>query len=331
MHRLVFMGSDSIALPVLDWFAHEAAERVAVVGVFTQPDRPHGRGQKLTPNAIKTWALARGLPVLQPAKLTSDELAKLRDLVPDAVLVMAYGHLLRQEWLDAPPRGIWNLHTSLLPKFRGAAPIQAAIAAGESETGVALMRMVLKLDAGPVLDVERVAIESRETGATLEEKLAAACVPLVARNCENLFHPAPRLQPQNDAAVTFTRRLRKEDGRLDFRAPAPVLARRINALFPWPGAFFPLADEVIRVGLAEATGDAASMQGAVPGTVLPSDGAAALRIATGAGVLRLLRLQRPGGKMLPTSEFLRGRPIAAGTELPSAEMPELVAAAPFRS
>lgn len=338
-HRLVFMGSDPIALPTLEWLTRAAADRVTLVGVFTQPDRPHGRGQKLTPNAIKTWALERGLPVLQPDKLGTADLAALRALAPDSVVVMAYGHILRQEWLDAPPAGIWNLHTSILPKFRGASPIQAAIAAGETETGVTLMRMVLRLDAGPVLDIERVSVDVYETGATLEAKLAAACVPLVARNLDPLFAAAPALATQNDATATFTRRLRKGDGRLDFRVPPVVLARRINALNPWPGAFFPVVDEIIRVGLAEPVpfssavellGRAGIEAPIAPGTVLPpaSD---ALLVATGAGVLRLLRLQRPGGRMLPAAEFLRGHVVAPGTVLPSADMPELVAAAPFKS
>jgi methionyl-tRNA formyltransferase len=325
--RLVFMGSDPIALPLLDWLEREARERVQLAGVFTQPDRPHGRGQKLTPNAIKTWALERGLPVLQPVKLGPDDLAALRALAPEAVLVMAYGHILRQDWLDAPPCGVWNLHTSLLPKFRGASPIQSAIAAGETETGVALMRMVLRLDAGPVLDVERVAIAACDTGASLEEKLAAACVPLVARNVVRLFDPASPLAPQDDAAATFCRRLRKEDGVLDFRAPAAVLARRINGLFPWPGAFFRFGDEVIRVGLA----DVGSGPEAAPGTVLAVSPANGLVVATGRGAVRLLRLQRPGGKMLPAPEYLRGHEIPAGTVLASEVVPELVASKPFRS
>ncbi len=327
MHRLVFMGSDPIALPALDWLRENAADRVTLVGVYTQPDRPHGRGQKLMPNAIKSWALARSVPVLQPSKLRPDDLAGFRALAPDAVLVMAYGHILRQDWLDGPPRGIWNLHTSLLPKFRGASPIQAAIAAGESETGVTLMRMVLRLDAGPILDVERVKVDSLETGASLEAKLAAAGVPLVARNLPHLFSPAPPVQPQDDTAASFTRRLRKDDGQLDFRVPASVLARRINALNPWPGATFRHQDVDIRVGLA----DIGASPEAPPGTVLRWPTANGLVVATGHGAVRLLQLQRPGGRMLTGDEFLRGHPIPPGTVLPSADMPDLVARVPFKA
>lgn len=327
MHRLVFMGSDAIARPALDWLWREARDRVAIVGVFTQPDRPSGRGQKLSPNAIKTWALDHGLTVLQPAKLGAEDLAALQALAPDAVLVMAYGHILRQAWLDAPPRGIWNLHASLLPKFRGASPIPGAIAFGETATGVALMRMVLRLDAGPVADVERVEIDARETSATLEAKLAAACVPLVARNVDRLFDAAPVLRPQDDAQATFTRRLRKEDGRIDFRLPAATLARRINALFPWPGAFFLLGEEIVRVGLAEAAANPPAAMS--PGTVLTPE-RDALVVAAGDGAVRLLRLQRPGGRMLEAPEFLRGRPVPAGVVLPSGEAADLITRTPFK-
>lgn len=331
MSRLVFMGSDAIALPALEWLVREGRGVAGLAGVFTQPDRPSGRGQRLAPNAIKLWAASQGLPVFQPEKLTPDSLADLRGLAPDAVLVMAYGHLLRQDWLDAPPGGVWNLHASLLPKLRGASPIQAAIVSGESESGVCLMRMVLALDAGPVLDLERVPLAPLETAATLEEKLAAACVPLLARRLAEIFAPPGALVPQEGAQASFTRRLRKEDGALDFHASAAVLARRINGLFPWPGAFFSLGEETIRVGLAEAAAGGSPAGGAAvnaPGTVLGHAGG--LLVATGGGTLRLLRLQRPGGRMLPAEEFLRGRPIAPGTLLPSAPMAELVSSRPFK-
>lgn len=326
-HRLVFMGSDSIALPALEWIRTAGRDVAEIVAVYTQPDRPHGRGQRLEANAIKRWALVQGLPVLQPEKLTPGDLAGFAALGADAVLVMAYGHILRQDWIDAPRCGIWNLHASLLPKLRGASPIQGAIAGGEAESGVCLMRLVLRLDAGPMLDAESVPIGAHETGATLEEKIAAACVPLVQRRLATILTSDPPLVAQDDTQATFTRRLRKEDGRLDFGVPAAVLARRINALFPWPGAYFSLGDETIRVGLAEAAAGATS--DATPGTVLPARDA--LAVAAGsAGVVRLLRLQRPGGRMLAADEFLRGHAITPGTVLPSLPMPELIGSRPFK-
>ena len=165
--RLVFLGSDAIALPLLYWLAGPGAEVAQVVGVFTQSDRPVGRGQKVQPNAIKAWALARGLPVFQPEKLTDDVRAQLAALVADVGLVMAYGHILRDEFMATPRLGMINLHTSLLPKYRGASPIQSAVASGERETGVTLMRIVRRLDAGPIADVERVAVALLDTAAAV--------------------------------------------------------------------------------------------------------------------------------------------------------------------
>ncbi len=328
------MGSDSIALPALDWLWTAGRSVADLVAVYTQPDRPHGRGQKLAPNAIKTWALERGLPVHQPEKLTPEAREVFAALAPDAALVMAYGHILRQDWIDAPAFSIWNLHASLLPGYRGASPIQGAIAHGERASGVCLMRIVRALDAGPVLDRESVSIGARDTAADLEAKLAACCVPLLARSLSRALAPEPPVEEQDHARATFTRRLRKEDGRLDFRAPAAVLARRINALFPWPGAFFALGEETIRAGLAEvAPADAlpsAGTNAAAPGTILAAD-AAGLVVATGAGeAVRLLRLQRPGGRMLAAGEFLRGHALQRGGIIASAEMPELVASQPFK-
>lgn len=326
--RLIFMGSDEVALPALNWIAGDAGRAVAeIVAVYTQPDRPSGRGQKLQPNAVKTWALERELPVLQPEKLTPDELVRFRAFKADAALVMAYGHILRQDWIDAPRCGIWNLHASLLPRHRGASPIQGAIASGDKESGVTLMRIVPRLDAGPMLDAEKVRLDVFETAATLEQRLAACCVPLLERNFRSLFDSSVETREQDEDAVTFTRRLRKADGALDFHAPAHVLARRINALHPWPGAFFPLREETIKVGLAEpSTREDAT---AAPGTVLDPDPDAVV-LATGAGSLRLIKLQRPGGRMLPAAEFLRGHPLEPGTIIDSAPMTELVSEQPLK-
>jgi len=329
--RLVFLGSDAIARPLLDWLAGEGLAHARIVAVFTQPDRPVGRGQKIQANAIKAWALARELPVFQPEKLTSDVREQLAALHTDVALVMAYGHILRDDFITTPRLGTLNLHTSLLPKYRGASPIQTAIACGERATGVSLMRIVRKLDAGPVADVERVPVAPLDTALEVEAKLAAACVPLVARALPKLAHGELVFRGQDEAAVTHCRKLEKEDGVLDFFQPAPVLAARINGLFPWPSCAVEVGGQPIKLGLADVAppaddchplGDTSS--GA--GTVLGADGGGLL-VATAAGVLRLRRLQRPGGKMLPASEFLRGFPIAPGTRLPSRPMPELVSRA----
>ena len=322
--RLVFMGSDPIACPLLDWLAGEGAAQASLVAVYTQPDRPVGRGQRVAANGVKLWAAARGLPVYQPEKLTESVRGELAALRPDLVLVMAYGHILRQDFIDTPRLGTLNLHASILPRFRGASPIQTAVAAGVTETGVSLMRIVRQLDAGPVADVERVPVGPLDTAADIEGRLAGACVPLVRRALPALTAGRLAFVEQPAVGVTFCRRLVKDDGVLDFSAPASVLAARINGLFPWPACQTEIAGQPIKLGLADAVEGSGS-----PGQVVGAD-EAGLLVATGKGVLRLRRLQRPGGRMLPAPEFLRGFPVATGTPLPSRPLPVLEAASPFR-
>lgn len=327
--RLVFLGSDAIALPLLRWFAAEGASCVRVVGVFTQPDRPSGRGQQIQPNAIKAWAIECGLPVHQPEKITDAVRAELAALMPDVALVMAYGHILRDDFIATPRLGTLNLHTSLLPGYRGASPIQTAVACGERVTGVSLMRIVRRLDAGPVADTEQVAIGPLDTAADVEAGLAAACVPLVARALPRLAAGTLEFAEQDECAATYCRKLQKDDGVLDFALPAPMLAARVNGLFPWPACSIELNGQVVKVGLAdvgsrETAGTAPAPDGKIPpGTVLGAD-AAGLLVQAGEGVIRFRRLQRPGGKMLPAADFLRGFPVAAGTRIPSRPMPPLL-------
>lgn len=325
MLNIVFMGSDAIALPALDWLAGSGVGQV--VAVFTQPDRAVGRGQKVQPNAIKLWAEARGLPVLQPEKFGPAERDQLAAYAPDLTLVMAYGHILKQAAIDTPRLGTLNLHTSILPQYRGASPIQTATACGDRETGVTLMQMVLQLDAGPVADVERVGIAPLDTAAEVEAKLARACVPLLARCLPAIAAGKQAFTPQDPTCATFCRRLEKADAVLDFAAPAAALAARINGLNPWPGCALEIAGQPVKVGLSD-TCHIMYDKPAVAGTVLGAD-TDGLLVATGQGTLRLRRLQRPGGKMLSAGEFLRGFPVPAGTVLPSRAMPPLVAAQPF--
>jgi methionyl-tRNA formyltransferase len=320
--RLVFLGSDAIALPLLDWLTGEGAEQARVTAVFTRPDRPAGRGQKLQANAIKAWALERGLPVFQPEKLTDNDMARLIELETDVTLVAAYGQILGDSFIAAPRLGTLNLHASLLPKYRGASPIQTAIASGESETGMALMRIVRELDAGPVADVERVPIAPLDTAADIEAKLALAGIALAARAFPLLARGELEFFEQDAAEATYCRRLTRADGGLDFTDQAAVLAARINGLFPWPGCAVDIAGQPIKVGLADTPGGQTS---APPGTVIGAD-ADGLLVAALDGVLRLRRLQRPGGRMLPAAEFLCGFPVAVGTYLPSQPMPVLVTA-----
>lgn len=331
MLRIVFMGSDAIARPALDWLAGSGLAQV--VAVFTQPDRAAGRGQKVQVNAIKHWAQARGVPVLQPAKVGAAEQQQLAAFQPDLSLVMAYGHLLKQDVIDTPRLGTLNLHTSILPHYRGASPIQTATACGEKETGVTLMKLVLALDAGPVAGVERVPIGPLDTAAEVETRLAQACVPLLARCLPAIAAGTQIFTPQNDPAATFCRRLVKGDGVLDFAAPAPILAARINGLNPWPGCSVEINGQPVKLGRADVVPEDGECnviryKGSPPGTVMGTD-SDGLWVATGQGLLRLRRLQRPGGRLLPAAEFLRGFPVARGTVLPSHPMPVLSAREPF--
>lgn len=325
--RLVFLGSDPIALPLLNWLATEGGEFARTVAVFTQPDRPAGRGQRVEANPIKCWALERKIPVRQPEKLTQTEREELARLGADLSLVMAYGHILGVKFIETPRLGTLNLHASLLPLYRGASPIQTAIACGERETGVSLMRIVRELDAGPVADRERVGIGPLDTAAEVEAKMGAACIPLLARTLPLLAGGGLAFSEQDPALATYCRRLSKEDGAVDFRADAPGLAARINGLRPWPGCSVDVNGLPVNIGLADAPPDGERGR-AEPGTVLGSD-REGLLVAALAGVLRLRKLQRPGGRMLPAADFLRGFPVQPGTRIPSQPMPVLLNARPF--
>ena len=285
--RIVFLGSDAIARPLLDFLGAEPA--VELAGVFTQPDRPVGRGQHVQSNAIKQWALGRGLPVFQPERLTEEVRQTLLAWRPDLALVMAYGHILRDDFIATARLGTLNFHTSLLPRYRGASPIQTAVACGERETGVTLMRIVRRLDAGPVVDAEKVPVAQLDTALDVEARLAAACVPLVARALPALRRGELPARDQDETAATFCRKLVKEDGVLDFSVPAAELAARINGLFPWPCCSVEINGQPIKLGQADAGpgGDEA----VAPGTVLGPD-TEGLRVRCGTGILRLRRLQR---------------------------------------
>lgn len=323
--RIVFLGSDAIALPLLEALQTDPASAGRIVGVFTQPDRPAGRGQRAEPGPIKIWAARRGLPVWQPERFDDAAREALAALRSDVALVMAYGHLLRDDVIATPPLGTLNLHTSILPRYRGASPIQTAIATGETETGVTLMRIVRALDAGPIADVERVPIGPLDTAAEIEARLAAASVPLVTRALVRLRAGTLDFIAQDDGRATYCRRLAKDDAALDFRTPAAALAARIRGLNPWPGCAFPWGDGVIKVGLASASGGGAAAE---PGTILGA-GEAGVDVATGDGVLRLLRLQRAGGRMLAAGDFLRGFALPPGSVLGSRPMRPLLSARPF--
>ena len=321
--KLAFMGSDPIALPLLDFLAAQSS--VELIGVFTQPDRRTGRGMKLQPNAIKGWALERGIEVLQPVKCGATEAEWLRIAGIEVVVVMAYGQILPKSVLAAVPGRFLNFHASLLPRLRGASPIHTAVALGLPETGVSLMQIEPKLDAGPLADVERIPISPEDNTAAVHARMATACPALMRRALAALASGSLAFLPQDDARATYCRIIEKSDAHLDFHVPATVLAARVRAFQPWPGTAFPHDDQEIRIHAAFALADDS---GAAPGTVLnPMDGG--LPIACAKGILIATSLQRPGGRPLPAADFLRGYAIPAGELLASRPMRPLEAGQPF--
>ncbi|MDR2981591.1 MAG: methionyl-tRNA formyltransferase [Puniceicoccales bacterium] len=323
MPRLVFFGSDEIALPCLERIVSAHSGIVDLVAIYSQPDRPHGRGKKLQSNGVVEWAKARDLRVYQPERLDESMPDELRSLGCEIALVMAYGHILKRDLLAVPSFGFFNLHASLLPQFRGATPIEGAIASGTVQSGVSLQRVVPKLDAGPVVDAEMITLAPDETRLSLREKVAQACVPLIDRVLPRIVNDDAQGVPQDEAQVTFTRKITRADATLDFAAPAWEIAARVRALSPWPGVTFPWSDMILKVGEAVAEDDGLSGEPNTPGAILSAE-ADGLRIATGQGILCVKQLQRPAGKMLPISAFLAGLHLPPGSVIASHAMHPLV-------
>ena len=282
-----------------------AARHHEVVAVYTQPDRPAGRGRGLAPSPVKLEAVARGIPVYQPESL-KDEAAQqqLRDLQPDLMVVVAYGLILPKAVLAIPTHGCWNVHASLLPRWRGAAPIQRAIQAGDAKTGVCLMQMEAGLDTGPVLLHQELPIAATDTGGQLHDKLAELGAQVLSDGLGLLRAGIkPIARPQPEQGVTYAHKLDKAEARLDWALDAEALARTVRAFNPWPIAEATLAGERVRIHGAVALDEA---HGQAPGTVLAAsrDG---IDIACGQGALRLRVLQREGGKAITAADYLNAR------------------------
>ncbi len=313
--RAVFFGSPDFAVPCLEVTAAGTDLRAVV----SQPDRPAGRGKQLHEPAVKVAARRLGIPVLQPEKIrTSDFEAALRALAPEIFVVVAYGRILPPSLLAIPALGPWNVHASLLPRLRGAAPIQWAIIRGESRTGVAVMRMEAGLDTGPVAAVAETKIADEDTAGTLSDRLARLGADLLATTLPRIAVGRVTLAAQDDAAATLAPPLDKSDGRLDFSQPARAVSARARGVDPWPGATALLDGETIKLfrpRVAGAVTVAISVASpARAGTVLRAD-ADGLVVACGDGAVAFGELQLPGRKRLATSLVLNGRPIAPGTLL----------------
>ena len=304
--RLVFAGTPAFALPGLRACLDSGAE---VAAVYTQPDRPAGRGRALAMSPVKQAALGAGIPVEQPETL-KDETAqqRLRDYAPDLMVVIAYGLILPKTVLAIPRFGCWNVHASLLPRWRGAAPIQRAILAGDAETGVDLMRMEAGLDTGPILIERRTPIAGDETGGSLHDRLAGMGARVLAEGLRRIITDETlHAAPQSETGATYAHKLEKSEAELDFSRPAIELERKVRAFDPWPVAEANVAGERVRVWKAEARDSGlGTPDSEKPGEVV-SASKHGIDIACGEGVLRILRLQRAGGRVVDAADYVNAR------------------------
>lgn len=299
--RLVFIATGDIALPA---FRHLLALGPRPLALVTQPDKPVGRHQRPTPPAIKTAAIAAGIPVLQPEQI-GDATEQLAALDPEFLVVMAYGQILRSNILTLPRKAILNLHASLLPKYRGAACIQAAIDAGDPTTGVTSLHVVRELDVGDLILAKSIAIAADETGASLHERLAQLAVAVLDETLTKLAAgSAPRI-PQDPALSSYVPKLERAAGRLDWTQPAPALERRIRAYHPWPGTFTIATEGGIEKRLKIHPPAATAELMLDPGCIASAGGK--LIVGCGAGALELTSVQPEGGKRMSAADYLRGR------------------------
>jgi methionyl-tRNA formyltransferase len=317
--KVVYFGADAICLPGLQYLHLSAGDICELAGVISQPDRPQGRGKRLQANPVSAYALAQGIPLLQPSKPDAELVDWLQSHDVSVAFVMAYGHFLPRAVREAPTFGMWNFHGSLLPKYRGASPAESAIAEGESETGVCLMRVVKAMDGGAVADYESVSIGPSMTSPELRVSISEAVVPLLERNLKAACLGELITKEQDTAQATYCRKLFKQDGAIDFELSAQAIYDRMRAFTPWPGAYFEHEEVRIKVGSAKVLRSACTSE---PGTVLSAN--QELLVATDEGVIGFAELQRPGGKLLPTSDFLRGYPICQGEMLSGGKSVPLV-------
>ena len=301
MTRLVFAGTPDFALASLQALVETGRVPVAVL---TQPDRPAGRGKKMTASPVKRYALEQGIPVLQPESLRNEvAVAELAALEPDLLIVAAYGLILPQEVLDIPTRGCLNVHASVLPRWRGAAPIQAAILAGDGITGVSLMSMTAGLDCGPVFHVEQIAIGEDETAGELHDRLATLGGKTLVAKLDAIIAGDIEAEEQDDSRATYAPKIAKDDARIDWSLPADEVARRIRAYNPFPGAFCFAGETRVKIWRASRIDGAGD-----PGTILQYDRDAIL-VACGDGALSLEELQLPGKRRAPAHEFVGQRDL----------------------
>ncbi len=307
--RVIFMGTPELACASLQ--ALIDAPSLDVVGVVTQPDRPKARDLKLQPSPVKQLALTAGLPILQPDRARNEAFVEgLRALNPDLIAVAAYGQILPESILNLPPHGCLNVHTSLLPKYRGAAPIQWAILNDDAETGVTIMKMDVGLDTGDILTQDKTTITAEDTSQTLHDRLANMGAALLVKTIPDYVNGKITPRPQPMEGVSHVAKIKKQDGRIDWTRPARFIWNRVRGLTPWPGTFTELAGQsplqvlkIWQASLAEGAG--------APGEILHADKSGVV-VACGSGAIRVLTLQREGGRRMSAQDFLAGFPLRPG-------------------
>jgi methionyl-tRNA formyltransferase len=315
---IVFIGTPSFAVPSLKRLAGDGH---LILAVITQPDRPAGRGRQPHPPAVKLAALELGLPILQPETLRDPAaLDRVRALAPECAVAVAYGQILRPEFLGIPPRGVANVHPSLLPRYRGASPIPAAILAGDAITGVTVMLMDPGMDSGPILSQTAHSIDPEDTTGTLSDRLAQAGADLLGETLPRWLRGEITPQPQDASQATTTSLLHKDDGRIDWTQPAVAIWRQVRACNPWPGAFTTLDGDPLHIWRAWPI-DAPTAGGPGGVVTLTDDQRAGVpdappfAVQTGVGLLAVREAQRSGRRPLPAGEFLRGMPGLIGRRL----------------
>lgn len=302
--RVVYMGTPEFAVPALEVLSASPHD---VVGVFTNPDRPSGRGKRLTPSPVKRFAVDHSIPAFQPERVrrNAEALDTLCGWEPDVVVVTAYGQILPQTILDVPRLGCVNIHASLLPRHRGAAPLNWCIIRGDEETGVTTMLMEAGLDTGPMLLQERTPIGELETAGELHDRLAQIGAQMIVPTIEGLADGSIEPKRQDDTLATYAPMMSKETGRIDWTAPAEDVANLVRGVNPWPGAFATLSGDRIKIHLARVVAGSAA-----PGEVVDSD--RRLVVACGEEAVEILRLQAPGARAMDAQAFLNGAEIALG-------------------
>ena len=307
--RIVFMGTPEFAVPSLNQLIQDGHN---IVGVYPQPDKPKNRGMKLTPPPVKVVAQANHLPVFQPKTLKDEAVQQeLAALAPELIVVAAYGRILPEDILNAPPLGSINVHSSILPKYRGAAPIQWAVINGDEITGVTTMRMDVGLDTGDIIAKKQVRIAEDETGGSLFDKLAAVGAELCVETMQMLENKTATFTPQDNEASTHTKMISKELGDIDWKKPAVEIERLIRGLNPWPSAYTHLDNKAFKIWKARVV----ETDGAYAPGCICKVGKNTMVVQTGEGGLELLEVQLAGKKRMDAGSFLRGYPVAEGSFL----------------